>query len=108
MLLRNHNGEKNGDLGIQLTPSQIDFLLKKIETRGIKNRDFGYFGSFTWSGVAVKKLAAFAQLMNWDTIDFTVEEKMGLKENNYQLCISLGKKMAEMLRKEQKQFSVTK
>ena len=87
---------------------EIDFLLKKIETRGIKNRDFGYFGSFTWSGVAVKKLAAFAQLMNWDTIDFTVEEKMGLKENNYQLCISLGKKMAEMLRKEQKQFSVTK
>lgn len=80
---------------------EVETLLKKIETRGIKKRDFGYFGSFTWSGVAVKKLAAFAETMNWRTVGFTVEEKMSLKEKNYQSCIMLGKKMAELLRTEQ-------
>ncbi|MBP1665083.1 MAG: flavodoxin/nitric oxide synthase [Bacteroidetes bacterium] len=77
---------------------EIDSLLKKIEIRAIKKREFAYFGSFSWAGVANKKLAEFGEKMKWRTVNFTVEEKMGLKENNYQSCIQLGKKVAELLK----------
>jgi flavorubredoxin len=77
---------------------EIDSLLKKMEIRGIKKRDFAYFGSFTWAGIANKKLAEFGEKMKWRTINFTVEEKMGLKDSNYQSCILLGRKTAELLK----------
>lgn len=80
----------------------IDALVRKIEIRAIRKRDFAYFGSFSWAGVANKKLSAFGQTMGWRTVDFTVEEKMGLKENNYQSCVLLGKKMAELLRTDER------
>ncbi|MFV0472505.1 MAG: FprA family A-type flavoprotein [Paludibacteraceae bacterium] len=79
---------------------EIDALIRKIENRGIKNRDFAYFGSFSWAGVAAKKLTTFAENMKWRTPDFSIEEKMGLKENNYQSSILLGKKLAELIRTE--------
>ena len=77
---------------------EIDSLLKKIEIRGIKKRDFAFFGSFTWAGIANKKLAEFGEKMKWRIVNFSVEEKMGLKESNYQSCILLGKKTAELLK----------
>ena len=77
---------------------EIDSLLKKMEIRGIKKRDFAYFGSFTWAGIANKNLAEFGEKMKWRTINFTVEEKMGLKDSNYQSCILLGRKTAELLK----------
>jgi len=79
---------------------EIDSLLKKIEIRGIKNRRFGYFGSYSWAGVVNKRLAEYAEKMKWETVDFTVVEKMGLKENNYHSCILLGKKVAELIKKQ--------
>lgn len=78
----------------------IETVISKIETRGVKKREFAYFGSFTWAGVANKKLGAFAERMGWRTVDFTVEEKMGMKENTYQSCILLGKKLVELLRSD--------
>ena len=56
------------------------------------------FGSYSWAGITNKKLAEFGEKMKWRMIDFTVEEKMGLTENNYQACIMLGRKTAELLK----------
>ncbi|NDV47734.1 FprA family A-type flavoprotein [Paludibacter sp. 221] len=78
---------------------EIDSLLKKIEIRGIKNRTFGYFGSFTWAGAAVKRLTAFAEQMKWETAPIVPEEKQGLKPEAYNKCIELGEKIASMLKK---------
>lgn len=33
---------------------EIESILDKIETREVKHRLYGYFGSFTWAGAAVK------------------------------------------------------
>jgi flavorubredoxin len=77
---------------------EIDSLLRKIELRGIKNRFFGCFGSFTWAGAAVKRLSVFAETMQWQTIEISPEEKQGLKATNYQACLELGEKMAEMMK----------
>lgn len=74
---------------------EIDSLIRKIELRDVKNKIFGYFGSYTWAGAAVKRLATFAENMKWETIDIAAEEKQGLKADNYGACLELGQKMAQ-------------
>ena len=80
----------------QLFP-EVDSILKMIETREIKNRLFSYFGSFTWAGVAVKRLSAFAETMQWETIGNSVEQKQGMSTETYEQCLTLGKAMANAL-----------
>ncbi len=76
---------------------EISSLLQKIELRTIRNRDFAFFGSYSWAGVVKKRLAEFGERMKWRVIDDTVEEKMGLKKDNYFGCMQIGKKLAELL-----------
>ncbi|MDR3250940.1 MAG: FprA family A-type flavoprotein [Tannerella sp.] len=78
---------------------EIDFLLSRLELREIKNRLFGYFGSYTWCGVAVKRLAAFGEKMNWETVGEPVEQKQNISAEAQ--CLALGKAMAERLLSEQ-------
>ncbi|MDR0573704.1 MAG: FprA family A-type flavoprotein [Tannerella sp.] len=80
--------------GNQLFP-EIDSLLDKIELREIKGRLFGYFGSFTWAGAAVKRLAAFGETMKWEIVGAPVEQKQNIRTDEQ--CIALGKAMAERL-----------
>jgi flavorubredoxin len=83
----------------QLFP-EIESLLRKVEIREVKGRLFGYFGSFTWAGASVKRLAAFAERMNWETVGEPVEQKQGLQNDTYEACRNLGKAMAGKLNKE--------
>jgi len=78
---------------------EVESLLRKIEIRGVKNRVFGYFGSFTWAGAAVKRLSTFVETMKWVTAEIVVEEKQGLKEENYQACLELGHQLAKLVKK---------
>lgn len=80
----------------QLFP-EVDSLLSKIEVREVKGRLFGYFGSFTWAGAAVKRLAAFAEKMNWEVAGIPVEQKQALQADKYEACLALGKAMAAKL-----------
>lgn len=77
---------------------EIHSLLTKIELRQVKNRDYGFFGSYSWAGISNKKLAEFGEKMKWRVIDDSVEEKMGLKKDKYDECIELGKNLADLLR----------
>jgi flavorubredoxin len=81
---------------------EVEALLREIETRGVKNRMFGYFGSFTWAGAAVKRLAAFGQTMQWTTAEVSIEEKRGMKTDNYQACLKLGRQIAELVKQSAK------
>ncbi|MCD7916589.1 MAG: FprA family A-type flavoprotein [Tannerellaceae bacterium] len=81
----------------QLYP-EVESVLNKIETREVKNRLYGYFGSFTWAGAAVKHLAAFGEKMKWEVIAEPVEQKQGLIVNTYEECLSLGEAMANKLK----------
>jgi flavorubredoxin len=81
----------------QLFP-EIESILSKIEIREVKNRVYSYFGSFTWSGAAVKRLAAFGEKMKWETTGVPVEQKQALVEDNYEACIALGKAVAEKIK----------
>ena len=80
----------------QLFP-EVDALLNKIELREVKNRLFGYFGSFSWAGAAVKRLAAFGEKMKWETVGSPVEQKQAMKADNYAACWALGEEMAKRI-----------
>ena len=56
---------------------KVESLLAQITLRGVKNRVFGCFGSFSWAGVAVKRLTAFAEHMKWGVTGTPVEMKQG-------------------------------
>jgi len=75
---------------------EVESLLRKIEIRGVKNRVFGYFGSYTWAGAANTRLKAFGEMMKWTVAEISVEEKQGLKIDNYQACLDLGRQVGEM------------
>lgn len=77
---------------------EIDSLLRKIEIRGVKNRVFGCFGSFTWASAAVKRLTTFVETMKWETAEISVDEKQGLKTDNYQACLELGRQVATLMK----------
>lgn len=83
----------------QLFP-EMESILSKIETREIKGRIFGYFGSFTWAGAAVKRLTAFAEKMKWEVVADPVEQKQGVSTDTYNQCLALGQAMAKRLKEE--------
>lgn len=76
---------------------EVEYLLSKVEGREMKNRYFGYFGSFTWAGAAVKRLAQFAEDTKFEVVGSPVEMKQAMSLETYDACIALGKAMAERL-----------
>jgi flavorubredoxin len=76
---------------------EMETVLHKIENCEVKNRLFGYFGSYSWAGVAVKKLGEFAEKMKWEIVASPVEQKQGLISESHESCYALGKAMAESI-----------
>ena len=76
----------------------IEKLLAAIEHRGIKNRLYSCYGSFTWTGTAVKQLTALSKTMNWELIGNPVENKYAVFAEKYQAAFELGQAMAEKLK----------
>lgn len=77
---------------------EVESLLRKIEIRGVKHRIFGCFGSFTWASAAVKRLNGFVETIKWTKAEISVDEKQGLKEDNYKACLELGRQVAELVK----------
>lgn len=76
----------------------IESLISKLESRDMKNRIFGYFGSFSWAGAAVKRLSAFAERMKWDITGDPVEMKQGIISEKITQCQELAKAIAMKLK----------
>lgn len=76
----------------------LESLVNKLETIGIPQRNFGFFGNFTWAGAAVKRLQGFAETSGWKVVGVPVEEKHALKSSKYEACRELGKAMASVVK----------
>ncbi|MCL2502759.1 MAG: FprA family A-type flavoprotein, partial [Bacteroidales bacterium] len=76
----------------------VEKLVLAIEHRGIKDRVYSCFGSFTWAGTAAKKLTALAGKMNWQLVETPVENKQSVSPEKYQQCFELGGEMAKRVR----------
>lgn len=81
---------------------EVESLLGKISVREIKNHYFGYFGSFTWAGAAVKRIGEWAEKSKMEIVGNPVEMKQAIKEITFEQCYALGKAMAERLKKDRK------
>lgn len=46
---------------------EVEALLSRIAARCVPQRNFAYFGSYTWAGAAVRRFAEFAERMKWQT-----------------------------------------
>lgn len=79
---------------------EVEYLLSKVEGRDMKHRYFGYFGSFTWAGAAVKRLAQFAEDTKFEVVGSPVEMKQAMRLDTYDACIALGKAMADRLKQD--------
>lgn len=77
----------------QLYP-EIEAVLSKIAGRDIKGRYLGYFGSFSWAGAAVKRLADFAEKTKFEVVGEPVEMKQAMTDAIYTQCENLAKNMA--------------
>ena len=83
----------------QLFP-EVDALLSKILLREVKGRYLGYFGSFTWAGAAVKRLAEFAEKSKFELVGDPVEMKQAMRDITYTQCENLARAMADRLKKD--------
>ena len=85
----------------QLYPN-MESLLSKVAGRDMKNRFFGYFGSFTWASAAVKKLGEFTEKVKFEVVGNPVEMKQSMKADNYLQAKELAKAMADRLKADRK------
>lgn len=76
----------------------VEKLLSYIEHRGIRNRLYSCFGSFTWAGAAVNTLTTFSRTMNWELVGTPVENKQAVFTQKYQEAFDLGVAMAKKLK----------
>lgn len=81
---------------------EVDSLLSKILVREVKGRYLGWFGSFTWAGAAVKRIAEFAEKSKLEIVGDPVEMKQAMKEITYEQCENLARAMADRLKKDRK------
>ncbi len=71
-------------------------LMKKLELRGLKNREFGAFGSCTWTDATAKIHKAFAEKMNWELAEQdVVTVKQAMRDEEHSLLYELGRRIAE-------------
>ena len=75
----------------------VEALISKIRGRDMKNRVFGYFGSYSWAGAAVKRLAAFAEDSGFEIAGESVEMKQAPTEVTIDSCAALARAVAEKL-----------
>jgi len=75
----------------------VENLVTKIKHMGVKDHLLGIFGSYTWNGGGVKNLNKFADEINWEMINESVEEQGSLKSKKLQECINLANAMADRL-----------
>lgn len=78
----------------------VEQLLRRIETRCVPQRNFAFFGSFTWAGAAVRRMKEFAQKLRWEPLCNPVEMKQGFSDAICDDCRTLAQRVAERIGRE--------
>ncbi|PZC51559.1 flavodoxin domain-containing protein, partial [Mesotoga sp. TolDC] len=73
-------------------------LVSAIENRMMKNHKIGVFGSYTWSGGALKELQQFASRSKCDQVGPVIESKSCPTQEDLDKCVELGLNMAAAIR----------
>jgi|SRR5690554_6560709 len=75
----------------------VESLVSALDNRFLKNRFFGYFGSFSWSDTTARHLRTFAEGMQFEVIAEPVIMKQGMIADVLEQACLLGQIMAQKL-----------
>lgn len=75
----------------------VESLVSALDNRFLKNRFFGYFGSFSWSDTTARHLGAFAEGMQFEVITEPVIMKQGMLSDVEEKAREMGRVMAHKL-----------
>ena len=78
---------------------EMDVLLSELAGKDIKNRLFGWFGSYGWASKAVSEIARWTEeKLHYEPVGEPVEIKQSLTPETKAQCEALGRAMAERLK----------
>lgn len=75
-------------------------LTSALTNRRMKNHILGIFGSYSWSGGAVKDLKAFNEKLKYELVEPIVEAQYSPDSDILEQCYLLGKNMAARLKSD--------
>jgi flavorubredoxin len=75
----------------------MEMLVRTLENDKLKDRVVGIFGSYSWSGGAVKELKAFAEQKDFNFVQPVIESKFAPCEEDISQLKVLGKNVAAAL-----------
>lgn len=77
---------------------QMEHLLSAIANRDMKNRLYGWFGSYAWASKAVSILGEWNETkFHFEPVGEPVEMKQAMSDEVREKCLALGKAMAEKI-----------
>jgi len=76
----------------------MDSLLRLLETKMVKKRVVGIFGSYGWAGGAVKAMTEFVKNSGLELVEPAVEAKFAPDAGEIEQCRQLGRNMARYIR----------
>lgn len=72
-------------------------LVHVLDINKIENHTLGIFGSYSWSGGAVKALKEFAEKGKYDVLETVVEARCSANEENHEDLKKMAREMADKL-----------
>lgn len=76
----------------------VKALIDALTNRRIKNHLLAIYGSYSWSGGAVKELKSFNDKLNLELVEPVIEAQYTPSGNTLEKCRLLGKNMAEKVK----------
>jgi flavorubredoxin len=75
----------------------MDMLLSILENDRLVGKTLGVFGTYSWSGGAVKRLEEFARASGNPLVEPVVEARHSASEGQLETCRTLGRSLAEKI-----------
>jgi flavorubredoxin len=79
----------------------MDTLIRTLDNDKLTNRVLGIFGSYSWSGGAVKGLLAYSDKCPNKRVEPVIEAKFAPSEEDRRNCVELGKNMVAEIMKDE-------
>jgi len=76
----------------------MESLIINLSHKGIKNRLFGVFGTYGWSGGGVKTIMEYIEKFKWNLVAEPIEAQLSPQQVNYDGLADMAKNMAAAIR----------